>query len=567
MKQKYDIAIIGSGIAGSCLATILAKQGKRVIVFEAKNHPRFAIGESMILEASETLRAMAQFYEIPELAYYSSENYMPLIGTSHGVKRHFSFLHHSEGKYQNKQKAFQAVIPNQPHGHELHLFRQDSDQFMVATAISYGAKVYQDTAVSDIDITSEVVNIKTSAGDFSADYIVDAGGFKSILAEKFQLRDYDLKTHSRTIFTHMVNVPDYHQTGLSQQEYGFPFSVAEGTLHHIFEGGWLWVIPFNNHQKSTNPLCSVGLQLDTRHYPEDKTLSAKEEFCAFVSRFPDLKKQLENTKAVRSWTRTGRIQYTSKQVVGERFALLAHAAGFIDPLFSKGMYVSFNSVSTLVHLILTNEGDFSAETFKPYEQQTLAFVQSHDRLVANSYKSFTNHKLWSVYKVLWLLGAYTEFVKLTSSRKRALTRNDYYREIASLSLTGGGFDEYKTLAEQIDTLIEQLDVKNEQAVDYVVAEINNLFLALDWLPQAFRETLKGKPYLPKNKLRWQLLKWQAGFMGSGEFRKHFFNNKERLGLVKDFLTEKIKYATISLVRKKMQQKNYLSFSKGKRHQY
>ena len=80
MKQKYDIAIIGSGIAGSCLATILAKQGKKVIVFEAKNHPRFAIGESMILETSETLRAMAELYDIPELAYHSSENYVPLAG-------------------------------------------------------------------------------------------------------------------------------------------------------------------------------------------------------------------------------------------------------------------------------------------------------------------------------------------------------------------------------------------------------------------------------------------------------------------------------------------------------
>ena len=471
MKKKYDIAIIGSGIAGSCLATILAKHGKKVIVFEAKNHPRFAIGESMILETSETLRAMAELYNIPELAYHSSENYMPLIGSSHGVKRHFSFLHHEEGKKQDKDKAFQAVIPNQPHGHELHLFRQDSDQFMVTTAISYGATVYQDTSVSEIEISAEAVHIQSSAGEFDADYIVDAGGFKSILAEKYQLRDFDLKTHSRTIFTHMVDVPDYHQTGLSKEEYGFPFSVAEGTLHHIFEGGWLWVIPFNNHDKSTNPLCSVGLQLDPRMYPEDKSISAQEEFFAFIERFPDLKKQFENTKAVRSWTRTGRIQYSSKQVVGDRFALLGHAAGFIDPLFSKGLYVSFNSVSTLAHLLLENQGDFSAESFQSYEQQTLRFVKAHDRLVANSYKSFMNHKLWAVYKVLWLLGAYTEYVKLTCIRKVTDNRNDYYNEIQTLSLTGGGFEEYAKLAEKIDSLAEKVDIHDDAAVEQAVSEI------------------------------------------------------------------------------------------------
>jgi FADH2 O2-dependent halogenase len=549
VKQKYDVAVIGSGIAGSCLATILAKYGKRVIVFEAKNHPRFAIGESMILETSETLRAMAKFYDIPELAYYSSENYLPLIGSSHGVKRHFSFLHHSEGEHQNCEKAFQAVIPSQPHGHELHLFRQDSDQFMAATAISYGAKVLQDTTVKDIEMTPHAVAITTSSGNFLAEYIVDAGGYQSILAQKYKLRDFNLKTHSRTMFTHMVDVPDFHRVASSQNRYGFPYSVAEGTLHHIFEGGWLWVIPFNNHAKSTNPLCSVGLQLDTRLYPEDKNRSAKQEFCDFISRFPDIKKQFANAKTVRSWTRTGRIQYSSKQVVGDRFALLGHAAGFIDPLFSKGLYVSFNSVSTLAHLLLKANGDFSAHAFKPFEQQTLAFINAHDRLVANSYKSFSNYKLWSVYKVLWLLGAYTEFVKLTSSRTQANNRDDYYHEIQTLCLTGGGFDGYKRLADKVDRLIEQVDVTNESAVDNAVTEITTLFMRLDWLPDAFRETLNGKHYLPKNKLRWKLLHRHTGFMGHGEFREHFFSNALTMELLISFLHEKADYSTNSVLRK------------------
>ena len=71
----YDVAIIGSGIGGSTLALVLARQGLKVIVFEAGSHPRFTIGESMILETSEAMRALAEFYDVPELAYFSSENY------------------------------------------------------------------------------------------------------------------------------------------------------------------------------------------------------------------------------------------------------------------------------------------------------------------------------------------------------------------------------------------------------------------------------------------------------------------------------------------------------------
>ena len=94
-NSKYDVAIIGTGIGGSTLAAILARQGLSVIAFEAGVHPRFTIGESMILETSETMRALAEFYDVPELAYFSSENYYNLVGTSHGVKRHFSFLYHT----------------------------------------------------------------------------------------------------------------------------------------------------------------------------------------------------------------------------------------------------------------------------------------------------------------------------------------------------------------------------------------------------------------------------------------------------------------------------------------
>lgn len=53
-------------------------------------------------------------------------------------------------------------------------------------------------------------------------------------------------------------------------------------LHHIFKGGWLWIIPFNNHRASTNPLCSVGLQLDPRLYPQREDLTPEEEFRAFI---------------------------------------------------------------------------------------------------------------------------------------------------------------------------------------------------------------------------------------------------------------------------------------------
>ncbi len=467
--KHFDVAIIGSGIAGSALGSILARQGVSTVIFEAKTHPRFAIGESMILETSETLRAMAELYDVPELAYFSSENYFSKIGTSHGVKRHFSYLHHTPKQRHDPTRTLQAVIPRQPHGHELHLYRQDSDYFLTAIAVAYGAEVLQETPVTDVSIDAAGVTIETLGAVYTANYVVDAGGFRSILADKHDLRDFDLQTHSRTIFTHMINVPDYHDAGATQREYGLPYSVAEGTLHHVFDGGWLWIIPFNNHDEATNPLCSVGLMLDPRVHPVQTELTPKEEFYRFIARFPDVARQLAPARAVRPWTRTGRIQYSSREVVGERFALLGHAAGFIDPLFSKGLYASLSCVNLLAGLLLDAQGtgDYSAAAFKPLEETTLAFIHSNDRLIANAYKSFGDYRLWSAYSVLWLLGAYTELIMLSSIRLRAADRHDYMNRAHCLKLVGGGFEEFDRVAARIDQLMDEV---NPHDADQVAAD-------------------------------------------------------------------------------------------------
>jgi tetracycline 7-halogenase / FADH2 O2-dependent halogenase len=549
-KTEFDVAIIGSGISGSSLAAILARHGQRVIVFEAKSHPRFAIGESLILETSEMMRALAAFYDTPELAYFSAENYAAFQGTSHGVKRHFGFLHHTPGQPHDTRHTLQAVIPQEPHGHELHLYRQDTDYFLATTAVAYGATLLQNSPITGVEFSRDGVELTTAQGrQYRAQYVVDGGGFRSILAQKFDLRDYDLQTHARGLFTHMINVPCYHQVTQSQAAYGLPFRMSEGTLHHVFHGGWLWVIPFDNHAHSTNPLCSVGLMLDPRLHPAREDLTPEEEFRQFIAQFPSVAAQFAGARAVRDWTRAGRIQYNSTQIVGERWALMGHAAGFIDPLFSKGLYSSATAVFILAHLLLKAKetGDYSANAFADLERVTHHFVRSADRLVANSYKSFSQQRLWQVYAPLWLLGAYTEYLKLNMMRLQAAgDREAYYQQLARLKLVGGGFAEFELVANQVNELIEGLDMEDETAVTAAIAQINQIFRQLAWMPAPFLALLDGKTYLPKNKLRLSLLRPARGFMGQGAYRNHFFSDLKMTDLLKYGLREKARYSRASL---------------------
>ncbi|NJN17502.1 MAG: NAD(P)-binding protein [Oscillochloris sp.] len=548
-EHVYDVAIIGSGMGGATLGTILARHGLRVLIFESGVHPRFAVGESMILETSETMRAMAELFDVPELAYFSSEHFFNHVGTSHGVKRHFSYLHHREGQTQNADHTIQAVIPKAPHGHELHIFRQDSDYLMTTTAIAYGATVLQNTPVKSIAVEAGGVTIETVRGEqYQAAYLVDAGGFRSLLADKFGWRSRELQAHSRTIFTHMLNVPCYNSVGATREQYGVPFRFSEGTLHHVFHGGWLWVIPFNNHARATNPLVSVGLQLDPRIHPLRADLTPEEEFYDFIARFPGIAPQFAEARAVRNWTRTERLQYTATQIVGDRCCLLGHAAGFIDPLYSKGLYITLMSTALLAHLLLDahRDGDYSAARFMPLQRLTQRYVAANDRLVANSFKSWSNQRLWSAYSVQWMLGAYLELVYLISARSQARDRHAYFARIDQLQLTGGGFAEFLTIADWIDTLVENLDPADETLVTAAVAEIRARYSAPGWVPQPFKEILNGKKHLPANKLRLSLFDRDKGFLGSGAYREHFFGQGSYAELVSFFLRDTLRYATPTL---------------------
>lgn len=548
--NKYDVAILGSGITGSSLAAILSRQGLRVAVFDSGEHPRFAIGESMILETSETLRAMAELFDVPELGFFASENCLRLIGSSHGVKRHFGFVYHARGEAPEAMYNFQAVIPKAPYGHELHLFRQDSDSFIAAAAVRHGAELFQRTEVEDVRIDGSGVEIMTSGGDtYHAEYVVDAGGLRSQLAEGLGLRHQDLQTHSRGLFTHMVGVRGYDEVcerqGAGAGQEPLPHPWAEGTLHHVFDGGWLWVIPFDNHPEATNPVCSVGLMLDPRVHPKRDDLSPEEEFRDVIARYPHIARQLEGARSVRPWTRSGRIQCSSRKVVGDRFCLLGNSAGFIDPLYSKGLYISLSSVGHAAGLLLEafRENDFSAQRFASLEKKTLAMIDGADRLVAGSYRAFAHPEIWAQYRVLWLMGAYLELLKLTTARIAAHSWRDYHRATEDLRLTGGAWCGFEALQNRITTLLESCDPHDTDSVAHTVSEMKSVYAELDWMPEAFRELSAGqRQHLPKRKLRLAILRRGKGFFGTGPYRKHFFADVPPARMVVNAITDRARYS-------------------------
>jgi len=117
-----------------------------------------------------------------------------------GDKAHFGFMLHRPGQEPDPEEATQLALPKILHRNS-HLFRQDSDSFMFHVAVRYGATPRQGWRASDVDFDDDGVTVTGQSGErFRAKYLVDASGFRSVLADKFDLRDNPCRsstTHAR----------------------------------------------------------------------------------------------------------------------------------------------------------------------------------------------------------------------------------------------------------------------------------------------------------------------------------------------------------------------------------
>ncbi|MGL5834097.1 MAG: NAD(P)/FAD-dependent oxidoreductase [Waterburya sp.] len=503
--EEFDVAILGTGLAGSMLGAILAKNQARVLLIEERTHPKFAIGESTIPQTSMMMQILSDRFDVPEIKNCS---YFPkireCITSACGIKRNFGFVYHREGQPQNPQEVTQNVISEFPHGAETHMFRQDVDSYMFYSAIKYGAVGRQNTSITDIQISDRGVRLESSKGEqFQARYVIDAGGFRSFLAQKYDLRENPtrMKTHSRSLFTHMVGVKPYDDC-MEAGIHGMPSPWSEGTLHHIFDGGWLWVIPFNNNPNSTNMLCSVGLTLDSRRYPKTN-LTPEQEFQNFLSRFPDIQKQFQEATPVRDWVSTQRLQYSSQRTTGDRFCLMTHAAGFIDPLFSRGLANATETINALAPRLLQAiaDNDFSPQRFEYVDQLQQSLLNYNDRLVNCSFIAFTDFNLWNAWYRIWAIGVFFGWLRLNQAHTKYQQTGDasYWTSLDNPTYLGSicpNLAAYEELFEAASCAVEAAERKLIDP-DQAAERIWKLLEHADFLPPMFKFSDRNQRHTPQ----------------------------------------------------------------------
>jgi FADH2 O2-dependent halogenase len=316
--------------------------GRSVVLLEKGTHPRFAIGESSTPLANLLLEELATRYELPRLLpltkWGSWQNCYPEIAC--GLKRGFSFYHHDLGRafeYSN-QRANQLLVAASPHDGiaDTHWYRPDFDHFFVREAQKMGVEYWDEVTLCSAVQTNNSMQLEGERHgqtiSIEADFVVDASGPRGFLHRALKLPEAPLENlpPRQALFSHFSGVRRLSDISDVSGGDTLPYPVDDAALHHVFDGGWIWVLRFNNGITSAGVAAQDELA---------NVLNFEEGAPAWdrlLERLPTVAAQFEGAQPLIPFVHAKRLAFRSGETVGARWALLPSAAGFIDPLFSTG---------------------------------------------------------------------------------------------------------------------------------------------------------------------------------------------------------------------------------------
>ncbi len=316
-----DVIVIGGGPAGSSAATMLARQGVRVLLLERAQFPRDHVGESLLPASIPVLE------ELGVMPAIEQEGFLPKWGAT------------MVWGSQTTPWTWRFSETNTRHPHSYQVWRPRFDQILLENCREWGVDVREGHQVTDLIFDGDrVVGVRFNAEgspeqEAQAEYVVDATGQAGLVGRRLGLRRWDDFFKNLAVYAYF------------QGAHRIPHSVSErreGDENNIFiesyDQGWLWSIPLHNG------LTSIGAVVDTAVGQQGiSSLGALDFLHDQIQRSQYTSRMLQDSvmaagpSVVRDWS------YDSERLVGDGFVLAGDAGCFVDPLFSSGVHLALMS--------------------------------------------------------------------------------------------------------------------------------------------------------------------------------------------------------------------------------
>ncbi len=315
-SDSYDVIVAGGGPAGAAAATLVAQRGHRVLLLERSTGPQFKVGESLM---------PATYWVFERLGV------LDWMKASHFPKKYSVQFFSSDGK---------ASTPFYFRDHDPHensqtwqVLRSEFDQMLLDNAEASGVEVRRGITLRDLLFEGEravgarVVADGSGPVDLGCRVFIDATGQRAFLAGKLGLLEIESRLKNAAFFTHF-------QGGHRDQ------GIDEGAtiiLHTDERKSWFWSIPL------PNDMVSIGVVGDIGHLILGRSRDPQTVFEEELARCPALAARLEGAEQKMVMKATRDFSYSPSVGAGDGWVLAGDAGGFIDPVYSTGVYLALKS--------------------------------------------------------------------------------------------------------------------------------------------------------------------------------------------------------------------------------
>ncbi len=355
-KNIRSIAIIGGGPSGCSLGTLLTRKGYQVGIFYLEKRPEIIVGESLVPAIIPFLRELGVEEDVKTYSTYKP-------GASVWV---------SKDEVASSPFSFGGGgLP--PYAYNVPRTKFDKTIFDLAvregvTFFNHVAKLQRVDNTDEIKLSEETIATIQDFFNGQPDLIVDASGRSRAISRLLNIPTKEGYRKDVALFAHLVDAEKIE-----------PYNIH---LHRL-QRGWTWRIPLPDR-------ISVGVVIDPIHLKEYGT-TKEEQYDNLLKSDEVLYKFTRNARRETGVVQYNNYQLISQQMYGSNWLLTGDAGGFLDPIFSSGLFLAIKGSFAAARAIETG----TDVAFKKYQKDQLYELKIWQKLVDTWYSG----RLFTLFKV------------------------------------------------------------------------------------------------------------------------------------------------------------------------
>lgn len=355
-KNIKTVAIIGGGPSGCALATLLNRQGFKVAVFYIAKRPEIIVGESLVPAIIPMLRELGIEDEVKSYSTYKP-------GASVWVNK--------DEEATSPFSYGQGSIPD----YAYNVPRVKFDKTLFDLAVREGVQFFEHVAQiektgngDELKLGDDTLKFINNYFNGQPDLIVDASGRSRTISRLLNIPTKNGYRKDVALFSHMVDTEKIE-----------PYNIH---LHRL-EKGWAWRIPLPDR-------ISIGIVINPIHLEEFGS-TKEERYDNYLKSEPTLQKFTSAGKRATGVAQYDNYQLISQQMYGTNWVLNGDAGGFLDPIFSSGLFLAIKGSFRLARII----SDGKNPDYAQYQKEQMLELKVWQKLIDTWYSG----RLFTLFKV------------------------------------------------------------------------------------------------------------------------------------------------------------------------